>query len=53
MKNVLLLLAIVLIPAYTVGTLANPQVKYCKNFTTGEVFVVEANMPCPYPTVEI
>ena len=53
MKNALLLLVVILIPAYTVGALANPQVKYCKNFQTGEIFVVEANMPCPYPTAEI
>jgi hypothetical protein len=32
---------------------ATPEIKYCKNFETGEVFVVEANMPCPYPTVEL
>ena len=29
------------------------DVKYCKNFQTGEIYVVEANMPCPYPTAEI
>ena len=32
---------------------AEPEVKYCKNLTTGEVFVVEANYPCPGNTVKI
>ncbi len=29
------------------------EVKYCKNYTSGEVIVVQAGMPCPYPTVEL
>lgn len=29
------------------------QVKYCKDLQTGQVVVVEANMPCPYPMVQI
>ncbi len=32
---------------------ASPDIKLCKNFETGEIYVVEANMPCPYPSVEI
>jgi len=32
---------------------ADERVKYCKNFKTGEVIVVEAGMPCPFPTVQI
>ena len=30
-----------------------PEVKYCQDLTTGEVTVVEAGMPCPYPTAEM
>ena len=37
---------------FTADALAQ-EVKYCKDYTTGEIYVVEANMPCPYPTVEI
>ena len=29
------------------------DVKYCKNYQTGEVIVVEANMPCPFPMAEL
>jgi hypothetical protein len=29
------------------------DVKYCKNYQTGEIVVVEANMPCPFPTAEL
>lgn len=29
------------------------EVKYCKNYTTGEIVVVEKGMPCPYPTAEL
>jgi hypothetical protein len=29
------------------------KVKYCKNYTTGEIITVTAGMPCPYPTSEI
>lgn len=29
------------------------EVKYCKNYQTGTIIVVEASYPCPYPTVEI
>lgn len=29
------------------------EVKYCKDYTTGKIYVVEKNMPCPYPTVEL
>jgi hypothetical protein len=35
------------------GQATATDVKYCKDYTTGEIYVVEANMPCPYPTVEI
>ena len=31
----------------------DPDIKICKNFKTGEVIVVEAGMPCPFPTVQI
>ncbi len=29
------------------------DVKYCKNFQTGEIVVVEINMPCPFPMAEL
>ena len=32
---------------------ATPEIKYCKNYETGEVIVVEANQPCPFPTAEL
>jgi len=32
---------------------AAQDVKYCKNYQTGEIIVVDAGMPCPYPTVEL
>lgn len=32
---------------------ADPEVKYCKDMRTGEIFVVEAGYPCPGTTVEI
>jgi hypothetical protein len=32
---------------------AQDKVKYCKNYTTGEIITVTAGMPCPYPTSEI
>ena len=33
--------------------MSQDKVKYCKNYETGEVIVVEAGYPCPYPTAEI
>lgn len=30
-----------------------PQVKYCKNLTTGEIIVVEIGLPCPAGTAKI
>lgn len=44
--------AVVIAGLSAVGSDAQ-QVKYCKDYRTGEVFVVEAGMPCPYPTVEV
>ena len=29
------------------------DVQYCKNYETGEIIVVEAGQPCPYPTVQL
>ena len=29
------------------------DVTYCKNYETGEIIVVDAGMPCPYPTVQL
>jgi hypothetical protein len=29
------------------------DVTYCKNYQTGQIIVVEAGMPCPYPTVQL
>ena len=47
MKYLILALAVM-----AVSTQAQ-DVKYCKNYETGEVIVVEANMPCPYPMAEL
>ncbi len=36
------------------GSFAAAQdVKYCKNYQTGEIIVIEAGYPCPSPTSEI
>lgn len=32
---------------------AQDDVKYCQDLTTGEIKVVKANMPCPYPMAEM
>ena len=32
---------------------AQDDVKYCQILTTGEIKVVKANMPCPYPMAEM
>jgi hypothetical protein len=53
MKNALILLVVVLLPAYTVAALANEKVKYCQNLQTGDVIVVKKGYPCPYPTIEV
>jgi hypothetical protein len=29
------------------------EVKYCKNYQSGEIVIVEANMPCPFGTAEL
>ena len=29
-----------------------PEVKYCKDYITGEVIVIQAGYPCPAPTSE-
>ena len=29
------------------------KVKYCKNYETGEIIVIEDGYPCPFPTSEI
>lgn len=29
------------------------DVKYCRDANTGEIIVVEAGQPCPYPTHEL
>ena len=56
-KRIVLTIAIIV---FTVMAMAqgakkalSQEVKYCKNYETGEIYVVEANMPCPYPTVEL
>ena len=47
--------AIVAFLLFTLATMeVNSQdVKYCKNYETGEIIVVEINMPCPFPTSEM
>ncbi len=53
MKNSAMIFGLVLIVFAIAVDAQGQQVKYCKNFQTGEIYVVEANMPCPYPTVEL
>ena len=30
-----------------------PNVKFCKDFQTGKIVVIEAGFPCPFGTIEI
>ncbi len=53
MKEATALTIVLLCWAVGMTTTEAQEVKYCKNFTTGDIVVVEAGMPCPFPTVEI
>lgn len=51
---ILVLVGFVLGLALSVAMYTPAQdVKYCRNAETGEIIVVEAGMPCPYPTHEL
>ena len=53
MFAVMLVLALAVFTLF-VGQIAEAQeVTYCKNYQTGEIIVVEAGYPCPYPSVEL
>lgn len=50
-------LTLVILVAYlgvlAVDATAQDKVKYCKNAQTGEIIVVQENMPCPFGTHKI
>ena len=43
----------IILAAGLVDIAAAQEVKFCKDAETGEIIVVEINMPCPFPTHEI
>lgn len=45
-------IAVILIIAH-MPTIEAQEVKYCVDLETGEVIVVEAGMPCPFPMAEL
>jgi len=45
-------IAVALIVLYGLNAKAQ-DVKYCKDFETGEIITVEAGMPCPGTTAEL
>ena len=49
----LLLMGLALIFAVVVLDSIGQEVKYCKNYETGEIAVVEKGFPCPFPMVEL
>lgn len=52
----LLALAVILLIAHLPTVEAQedePEVTYCQDLVTGEIKVVKAGMPCPYPTAEL
>ena len=53
MKYTLIIIALLFAAGFIAGTKADPEVKYCKNFETGEIIVIEEGYPCPFPTAEI
>jgi hypothetical protein len=47
-------IAVALVVLYGLNAQAqDDDVKYCKDFETGEIIVVEAGMPCPGTTAEL
>ena len=48
----LLLLLVVLFTAPAMAQEVKTQVKYCKNYETGQVIVVQVGYPCPFPTAD-
>ena len=50
---VVFIIAALVVLIKTTATAISQEVKYCKNYQTGEIIVLEASYPCPYPTVEI
>ena len=50
----LVLLAAIAYVGLTLCAVADDsKIKYCKNYETGEIIVIEKGYPCPSPTVEI
>ena len=58
-SETLISLLLVVALAFIAGALtarkadAQDEVKYCKDARTGQVIVVEASMPCPFPYREL
>jgi len=44
------LLALLVTFVFTAFMCSAQEVKYCKNAKTGEIVVVQAGYPCPFPT---
>ena len=48
-----MIIGLALIFAVVVLDSIGQEVKYCKNYETGEIAVVEKGFPCPYPMGEL
>ena len=46
-------LGLIILAVMIANRATSQELTYCKNYETGEVIVVEAGFPCPYPTVEL
>ena len=44
------LLAVLVTFVFTASMCTAQEVKYCKNGRTGDIIVVQAGYPCPFPT---
>jgi hypothetical protein len=49
----LAILFILLAMAWQPAEAQDDDVKYCQDLVTGEIKVVKAGMPCPYPMAEM
>ena len=53
LRDFLVALGVFATLAFATGDVFADKVKYCKNYTTGQIITVEARMPCPFPTSKI
>lgn len=51
--GIAVLLLIAHLPTVEAQENDEPEVTYCQDLVTGEIKVVKAGMPCPYPTAEL